>query len=330
MKEITSSKFTVSVVIPVLNEERFIEQCIESLMKQTFPTRKIEVLVVDGGSIDRTKSIVKSYIEKFPGNLILLSNPRKTQACAMNIGIKAASGRYIIRIDAHAEYSSNYIEECVKLLDTGRYDNVGGVAETKGRTPFGKSVARMMSSKFGVGNSVFRTGGTSGEVDTVPFGAFRRELFENIGGFDERLGRNEDNEINYRIKENGGIVYLSNTIKFTYFCRDTLKGILSMAFQNGKWTIIASKLRPGSMKLRHFIPYAFVLSLIVGVPLSVVSPLIRNFFFLEIFLYIALDIFFSIQCAHGLKQAMTLICLFPAFHVAYGVGSFVGMVSNSN
>ena len=321
-----NKEIVVSIVIPVLNEERYIGECIDSLLKQTYPISNMECLVVDGMSKDNTIEIVKEYIKMYPGVIRLLENKKRTQACAINIGINKAVGKYLIRLDAHAAYATNYIEECVKALNTNNYDNVGGIALTKGKTEFGKTVACMMSSKFGVGNSDFRTIEESVETDTVPFGAFRKELFDRIGGFDERLNRNEDNEINYRIRKNGGRILLSNKIRFTYYCRDSLKEILNMAYQNGKWTLKASKYCPGSMRLRHFIPFVFVMSLIFGSVLSCFSFIVRILYLFELILYLALDIYFSLKSSNKFKQTLILLVLFPLFHISYGIGSLSGLV----
>jgi glycosyltransferase involved in cell wall biosynthesis len=244
----------VSVVIPTYNEEKYIKNCILSLLKQDYPQNQMEWIFVDGCSSDRTKEIIESYKHKFPQLIRVYNNPNKTVPYAMNIGIKSSVGKYIIRLDAHSEYADNYISKCVYYLDTTDADNVGGVAETKSSGFVGNAIAFMLSSKFGVGNSQFRINGKSGYVDTVPFGAFRREVFEKYGFYDERLTRNQDNEMNYRIRKNGGKIYMAEDIKLAYFCRDSIKGIAKMAMTNGKWNVITMKLCPGAMGLRHFIP----------------------------------------------------------------------------
>ena len=317
---------TVSVILPVYNEEKFISNCIESLLHQSFPKKEMEILFIDGNSDDRTVSIITRYSRSDPDFIRVINNPNRTQAYAMNIGIREAKGKYIIRLDAHSDYDEQYISECVRLLETEKYQNVGGIAETCSRTKFGQIVALMMSSRFGVGNSQFRTSSEGGFVDTVPFGAFRKDYLLEIGGFDERLDRNEDNEINYRIRKRGGKVYLSPTIKFKYYCRDSLDGILRMAFQNGKWTVIASKLCPGSMSLRHLIPLIFVLSLITLIPLSFVSIWFFRILLLELLLYCSLSLIFSLKTHSDMKSIIKLALLFPAFHISYGCGSLFGIV----
>lgn len=319
-------KKIVSIVMPIYNEEKYIENCIESLLKQDYPLDLMEWIFVDGSSNDTTCDLIEDYIVKYPKLIKLLNNPNKTVPYAMNIGIKAAKGKYIIRLDAHAEYDNDYISKCVHYLDVTDADNVGGIAETKSRGFVGNCIAKMLSSKFGVGNSQFRTNGKSGYVDTVPFGAFRKEVFERLGGYDERLTRNQDNEMNYRIRKNGGKIYLADDIHFSYYCRDSIKGITDMAVKNGMWNVITMKLCPGTMGMRHFVPLAFLLSLILLPILSMlVKPLIY-FWGVEIALYIVLDFCFSLKASENTKTLLFLMILFPIFHITYGLGSVKGLL----
>lgn len=315
----------VSVVMPVYNEEKYIEACICSLLEQDFPKDEMEWLFVDGMSNDNTVAIIKQYQKKYPDLIRVLDNPKKIVPCAMNIGIKNAQGKYIIRLDAHAEYERNYFSKCVYYLDTVDAENVGGVAETKARTPMGKIIAKMLSSKFGVGNSQFRTNGKSGYVDTVPFGAFKREVFTKYGGYDERLVRNQDNEMNYRIRKNGGKIYLADDIRLSYYCRDSVKSINKMGRLNGMWNVITMKLCPGAMGIRHFIPLAFVLSIIGLLGLGFLYKLFWFVLCAEMLIYLALDCLFSSKSASNTKEFFTLLYLFPLFHINYGIGSFLGL-----
>lgn len=326
MNNENENNIIVSVIIPVFNEERYIKNCIDSLLYQDYPIENMEWIFVDGCSYDNTVSIIKDFKKKYPKLIKLLNNPNKTVPYAMNIGIKASVGKYIIRLDAHSEYANDYISKSVYYLETTDADNVGGVAETRGRGFVGSTIALMLSSKFGVGNSQFRTNGKSGYVDTVPFGAFRREVFDKYGFYDERLTRNQDNEMNYRIRKNSGKIYMSEDISFVYYCRDSIKGIADMALKNGKWNIITMKLCPGSMGLRHFIPFVFLLSLIIMPILSMAIPAFKYIFLLEIGLYLLLDIIFSIHSSKGIKRFLLLIVLFPVFHLSYGLGSLFGII----
>lgn len=320
------NEIIVSVVMPVYNEEKYLEKCIRSLLAQDYPKENMEWIFVDGGSKDKTLEILDGFLNKYPNLIKVLYNEKRIVPCAMNIGIFASRGQYIVRLDAHADYATDYISKCVYHLQTSDADNVGGVVETKANGFVGGAIAKMLSSKFGVGNSQFRTNGESGCVDTVPFGAFRREVFEKYGGFDERLARNEDNEINYRIRENGGKVYLSNDIHSSYYCRDSIKGIAKMARQNGMWNIIAMKLCPGSMGLRHFIPFLFVLSVLGLGALGFVFAPFWALLGVELALYLSLDLLFSIKQACSVKETLLLMILFPIFHIAYGFGSVFGLI----
>lgn len=315
----------ISVIMPVYNEEKYIENCIDSLLLQDYPMEKMEWIFVDGMSTDSTRTLIGTYIARYPQLIRLYENPNKTVPYAMNIGIGQARGKYIIRLDAHADYSRDYISKCVYYLDTTDADNVGGVAETRSRGFTGNAIAKMLSSRFGVGNSEFRTNGNSGYVDTVPFGAFRREVFEKWGGYDERLTRNQDNEMNYRIRKNGGKIYLASDIRLSYYCRDSIRGISDMAVKNGMWNVITMKLCPGSMGLRHFIPLAFLLSLILLPAAGLLITPVWYLFGAEMLLYCGLDLYFSAKQADSAKQFGLLVLLFPIFHITYGAGSVKGI-----
>lgn len=321
--ESSNEKIIVSIIIPVLNEERYISECLDSLIAQSYPTELMEIIIVDGCSADKTVEICKNYI--FKANIRILTNKNKKTTYGLNIGIDNAVGKYIIRIDAHAKYNWDYVKKCVFYLDTMDIDNVGGVAETRGKGKIGNAIAHMVSSKFGVGGSAFRTNGESGYVDTVPFGAFRRELFDKIGKFNHNLPRSEDNDINARIRDAGGKIWLANDIHFIYYCRDTIKGILKMALQNGNALFRTLKENPKAMSIRHFIPFIFFVSLIALPIISFFYPIVYRLFGIELLLYFALDVYFSF-CQKNRACSLLLIWMFPLFHITYGLGSFLGLI----
>lgn len=315
----------ISIVMPLYNEEKYIHNCIESLLEQDYPKENMEWIFVDGCSTDATKKILNEFRKKYTNLIKVYDNPDKTVPYAMNLGIKNSTGKYIIRLDAHADYSKNYISKCVYYLNTTDADNVGGIAQTKSTGFIGEAISMMLSSKFGVGNSRFRTNGHSGYVDTVPFGAFRREVFEKWGGYDERLTRNQDNEMNFRIRKHGGKIYLSDDIHFSYYCRNSIRGISDMAIKNGIWNVITMKLCPGSMGLRHFVPLAFLISLIILPILSIFNYEALKILCAEIALYLGLDIFYSCKAAKTFKYTAMVFILFPIFHITYGFGSLLGL-----
>lgn len=319
---------TVSIVIPVLNEEFYIRKLLESILNQDYVFSKIEVIFVDGDSKDETVRIINNELKDKNIDYKIITNKEKITPKSVNMGIKIAKNDIIIRLDAHSEYPSNYISKCVYYLNKTGADNVGclSVAQLDGIK--GKAIVNVLTSKFGVGNSSFRTNAQSGYVDTVPYGTFKRPLFDKIGYFNEELIRSEDNEINYRIIKNGGKVYLFNDISSIYHPRNTISGLLKMAYNNGKWATYTNFFLPGSMKLRHFIPFLFVLSLIVGTIVSLCKfNILAALFRIELLLYIILDLVFSLKNTKGigLRSSLISIIIYPLFHISYGIGSIIGI-----
>lgn len=320
----------ISVILPVRNEERFITACVASIFAQDYPQEQMEVIFVDGCSEDRTVELLHE-MQKVHPQIVVLHNPNRTVPYAMNIGIEKSRGEVIVRLDAHAEYPPDYIRLSVETLLTRECDNAGGVFETRGRGFMGEAIAEMLKTPLGVGNATYRLTQEDGYVDTVPFGCFRRELFERIGGFDERMTRNQDNELNFRIRKNGGKIYLNHNIRVLYYCRDTMRGIMKMGYMNGKWNVITMTLVPGSMGVRHFVPLAFVLSTIVLLLLTLVtrSLLFGGLLALEWGAYLLLDVFYAYTIAKekGWRFLPVEIVLYPAFHFAYGFGSLCGIAA---
>lgn len=313
----------VSIILPAYNEEKFIRDCIGSLIAQTYPRESMEWIIVDGNSSDKTRSIIEEYTEENPIKLII--NEERKTPISLNMGIKASKGQYIIRFDAHAYFPPDYIEKCVDCLNNTGADNVGGWVETKAEGYIGEAIAKMLSSKFGVGGSSFRTEKKSGYVDTVPFGAFRREVFDEIGLFNENLLRSEDNDINARIIENGGKIYLSEEIHSIYYCRDKVSAVLKQGLQNGNALFRTMRINPKAMKLRHFIPFLFLVSLMLLPWLSILSAPLAYLFMAEMTCYTILDFYYSFV-KKDRKLGFVTLWLYPLFHVCYGVGSLFGMI----
>lgn len=312
----------VSVIVPVLNEERYISSLMESLLLQSYPRNEMEWIFVDGGSGDNTVSVIERFKSECP--IRVLKTQRGTPH-QLNVGIRESTGKYVIRLDAHTYYPDNYIEKCVLYLDNCDADNVGGRVNTVGTGLIGQAIAKVLSSKFGVGGSQFRVGGESGYVDTVPFGAFRREVFDRIGLFNEELIRSEDNDINARIRQAGGKVYLAEDIESDYHCRDTVSAIIKYAMQNGNALFHTIKVNPKAMSIRHFIPFLFVVSLILLPILGIKFTFLRYMFFMEIVLYLLMDIYFSFF-SKGRQYGFVTVLLFPLFHISYGIGSAISFI----
>ncbi len=318
----------VSVILPLYNEEKYIRKCIESLIEQTYARAQMEWILIDGNSNDNTVEIINEYAstDKYP--IKLLHNEKRKTPYALNMAIEASRGKYIIRLDAHSYFYPDYIEKCVYYLDTTDADNVGGIAETESMGFIGNAIAKMVSTKFGVGGSDFRIGDGNRYVDTVPFGAFRREVFERVGLFNTKLLRSEDNDMNSRIRQSEGKIWLAEDIRFKYYCRDSIKGILKMGAQNGNALFFTLKENPKAMSMRHFIPFFFLLSLIVLPLLSIVTSFFRYLFLAEICLYLLLDLYYSF-CRKEWKYGIITLWLYPLFHIIYGFGSLIGLFNIS-
>ncbi|MGB4655072.1 MAG: glycosyltransferase family 2 protein [Bacteroidales bacterium] len=321
----------LSVIVPIYNEEKYIERCIQSILDQDYPKDDLEVLFVDGMSNDKTRSIVSSYSKKYPF-IFLLDNPNRIVPYAMNIGIKASKGDIIMRLDAHSFYEKDYFSVLTKRLIELDADNVGVVCKTDvlNKTPKTLAIREVLSNKFGVGNSTFRTGVSEvKEVDTVPFGCWRRDVFEKYGLFDVRLVRNQDIELSKRIINGGGKIYIVPDTYCTYLARETYRGIAKNNFGNGKWNILTVfyTKKFSSLSLRHFVPLLFVLSLII-------PPFLSIFWFPFIWLSIvSLGLYCGMLGVISLKLSINkhlnffyLIWSFMVLHLSYGFGSLVGIL----
>lgn len=318
----------VSVVVPIYNEEKYIVSFLETIKEQDYDMSKIELILIDGVSTDDTVNLIKKKLINSKIKYKILENSKRITPISLNIGIKESSHNIIIRLDAHSTYPKNYIKKCVtNIVEHPEADNVGCLIETESKGVVGKAISHVLSSKFGVGNSQFRTNAHSGYVDTVPFGTFRKELFYRIGFFDERLARNQDSEFNSRIIKNGGKIYLFDDVKIKYYPRETILKLMKMGFQNGKWNVYTSYLVSNSMRMRHFVPLAFVLSIFFGM-LSIAFDisLFKILFGLEVFIYFVLDFAFSVLSKNILLCLISFI-IYPLFHFSYGFGSIYGLLT---
>ncbi len=306
----------VSVIIPCRNEEKYIGKCLSSLLNQDYPKEKLEVLVIDGMSKDKTREIIEKFkIQNSKIKIRLLDNPKKFTPFALNVGIKNAKGDIIVRMDAHAGYEKDYISKCVKYSIEYNADNVGGFMKTlpAGKSLMAKAIAYCLSNVFGVGGSYFRTGSKEPRwVDTVFGGCFKKNVFNKIGLFNENLFRSQDMEFNLRLKKAGGKILLAPDIVSYYYPKSTLKDFFVHNIKDGIWAIYPLKFVKFPLKLRHYIPLILVLTL----PLS-------------IWPYILLSLFFSFKVAvreKDIKLFFIMPLVFAARHIGYGLGSIWGLV----
>lgn len=319
----------VSIIVPMKNEEQHISLCLESLVGQDYPKDAYEVLVMDGTSSDRSREIAAGFGPQYPF-IKLLDNPKGTAPAAMNIGIKMASGDIIIRVDAHAHLEADYVRRCVQYLKSSEADVVGGpIVNVPGDSLISQAISLALSHPFGIGNAKFRQPGRVVQeqfVDTVPFGAYRRQVFDRVGLFNETLTRNQDIEMNQRIRRSGGKLLLAPDIRSYYHSRDTLRGLWKQNFANGTWNVKTLKEAPGTLSLRHTVPFFFVTGL-AG------SGLLAIFFKAGLYLlaaiacgYIVLALLFSAMLAlrHGRRHFFALPVVFGCLHLSYGLGYYAG------
>jgi len=320
----------VSVIIPCRNEEKFIGKCLDALIKQDYPRDDLEILIIDGDSEDDTREVIKKYIEKYPF-IKLLNNPNKYTPFGLNIGIREAAGEIIIRMDAHAGYNLDYISKCVKNLKESGADNVGGIMKTlpSKNTVCGKSIATVLSHRFGAGSSYFRIGSDKPRwVDTVFGGCYRKSIFKKIGMFNEKLIRGQDIELNKRLKKAGGKILLAPDIVATYYPQSTFFSFLKHNFIDGFWTIYPLKFNIKFFSYRHLIPLFFFLALLGSFLLSLVSGFGKVLFFSLSGIYILVNLFFSLEIIVK-NESLNLLSLMVAFfnrHFFYGLGSFWGII----
>lgn len=316
----------VTIVIPMRNEERFVARCLDSILPQLPSADTAEVFCVDGASKDRTREIVQQYAAK-DQRVKLLDNPGQIVPVAMNIALAQARGDVIIRLDCHAEYAEDYVQQCLEVLNRTGADVVGGYGKTRPAqdTPVGRAIAAATSNPFGIGGSTFRTIGPEREADTVPFGCFRRDVFDRFGLYDERLVRNQDLELASRIRRGGGKIIISPQIRLVYYNRSTWTGIRQQCFYNGLWNVYTLYIIGGGLRPRHLVPMAFVLT-ILGLAAAGLA-----FWPAWLALAAVLGIYTVAGLAMATKSRGVSIPLvlwsFVNLHIAYGVGSAWGIIS---
>jgi len=319
----------ITIIIPVLNEYRRIVPCLESIWAQDYPAEKFEVIIADGGSTDGTQQLIR---ETYPDrlNLRIIDNPKHTQAAAFNLGIANSSAAYLIRMDAHCTYDPSYLRLIMQHLKEDEHrGNVGGACNfVPGKDSYmGKAICYFNQCRFGIGGASFRVGGKAGEVDTVPFGAFPRAVIDKIGGMNEILFRGEDNEYNARIHSQGYTVFFDPQIRCTYFCRSNLMACLQQMYANGLSIGLLMRYAPYGIGLRHMVPAAFLLSLIVGIVLLFFP---YGWIFLSTVLLAYLIASTTAAFLAGLKFGMLYFWILPFLfftnHIAYGAGTIIGTI----
>lgn len=321
----------ISIICPVFNEEAYIETCIDSLLVQDYPKEDLEIIFVDGNSTDRTVELIEFYQKDYPF-IKILNNPDKIVPISMNMGIEQAKGDYIIRLDAHAYYPSDYFSKLIEKAKEHDTDNIGGncLTDVLGKTSMSYAIKEVLGNKFGVGDSVFRTGCKDPvETDTVPFGCFKREVFDKHGLYDPRLVRNQDIELNKRIAAGGGKILLIPDTYCVYYAKDTFKKFWKSNYSNGLWSVLTPMYtkKLSSLSFRHFVPLIFLLSLLL--PLFSCTLLFELIYIglASLLAYTFVMTKVSIDVAKSNKDISIpyLIVAFLNLHLSYGLGSLAGI-----
>lgn len=321
----------VSALIVMRNERNYIEPSLMSFVNQTYPKNKYEIIVIDGGSTDGTLDIVNRIIQEYTEesfHISVIDNPKRILASGWNLGIKAAKGEYVIRIDAHAEASPDFIEKSVQTILQVDAACVGGKLDSIPVEGDDLLVSKVLSSSFGVGNSSFRVSDTAGYADTAVYGLYRKSVFDEVGYFDERLVRNQDIDLHSRIRKAGYKFYFNPDIKSVYHTRSSVKKMVKQAYGNGKWNMILVKKGASALSIRHLVPFFFVtflaLSLIGGFIWWPIWALCGCILLLHFVLgYIA-----GAKKVGSFADRIKMPFLFFLLHCSYGVGYYAGLGYN--
>jgi glycosyltransferase involved in cell wall biosynthesis len=312
----------VTIAMPAYNEEHYIEACIHSVQTQDYPRDRIEILIADGRSTDRTRELIAELAAADP-RIKLVDNPDKLQAPGLNRLVRESTGDVIVRMDVHCEYAPDYVRRCVEALERTGADNVGGAQRAKAKSAFQRALCAALDSPLGVGGAAYRSAEADGPVDTVFLGAFRRRVFETVGMWDPGAITNEDAELNQRILAAGGQVYLSRDIVVHYFPRDSFRTLAKQYFKYG-YGRARTLLKLGRFpKLRPILPFLMVTSgatMLALPPLWPVVPAAAAAYLLATGAEAV-----RVGRRAGLGAIPTVFAIFPLLHASHGIGFAAGL-----
>lgn len=323
------NKPKISLLIAMRNESARIGECLESIFRQDYPTDRIEVLILDGKSIDSSWDVVEGLIAGRP-NFKLLSNPGVFQSHGWNLGIAQSTGDLIGIVSAHSWLAPDYISTAMETFARVGADMVGGAMSGVGTSHIASAISLATSSPFGVGGARFHYADREEEVDTVYMGLCSRAVYKRIGGFDEEMIRNQDDEFSYRLRKMGGRIVCNPKIKSRYYNRSTLGSLWKQYYQYGFYKVRVLQKHPLQMRLRQFVPFAFVAALIASLILATLSffiPLSSFIFSLVPSIYLLVNLLASLNTAatRGWKYLPLLPVVFAILHLSYGFGFLVGL-----
>lgn len=331
-KKYPNKDIIVSVIVPCFNEENTIQLLLQALLNQNFQHERMEVVIADALSEDQTiQKILEFSAKKPPFEITIIENTKRTIPAAINLAAENSRGKYLIRLDAHSIPDKDYICTSIELLESGKAQNVGGTwnIQPGDQSCVAKAIARAASHLLGAGDARYRISSKSGFVDTVPFGAFSKETFNQLGGFNEDLLSNEDYEFNARLIKNGGSVWLDSRIQSTYFARKNFKKLADQYKRYGFWKYQMLRLYPDTLRMRQVIPPVFVIALMGLLFLSLFWSIARIILGLVLAIYLGLllvvSVFESIK-----RREVCYLYLFVAFaimHFCWGSSFIYGMIS---
>lgn len=319
----------VSVIIPCRNEEKYIGNCLETILKSNYDLSLIEIIIVDGMSTDKTVEEVAKFKNKFRKFKIIM-NEKQVTPVAFNLGIINSSCDYIMIVGAHTTIDSNYIKKLVYYLEKLDADLVGGTAKIKVKNKNRKTIAiaSILSSPYGAGNAKTRIGVTKPTKSDAATGLYRKKIFDRVGLFNESLIRNQDMEHYSRIIRNGGNIYVIPDVSYEYYARETYTELATQAYRNGIWnflTVFYTK-RLDSLKMRHVAPLGFLLALTIPFLMSSIwSPLIYLSLFAFLF-HLIVIVIVSVRLSNTETSLIHLLCAFYVLHLSYGAGSLIGIL----
>lgn len=323
---------SVSIVLPCRNESRHIGACLDSILASEYPPDRLDVVVADGMSDDGTREILAKYAAAHP-RIVMVDNPRRTAPAGMNVGIRAARGEIVVRMDAHAMYPNDYLPRVVgALLETGA-DNVGTLVETvpADDSPMARAIAIGLSHRLGVGNSAFRVGTSKRRwVNHVCFGCWRRAVLEGLGEFDEELVRGQDVEFNARLLNQGGRILLLPDVSSGYRARRTLGQLARMMYQYGYFKPLIARKAGRILTVRQLVPSLFLLTLFGSAVVSLVWPAASRVLAAVVGSYAIVVAGGAVSRTRrdGWRTTLALLAVFPAMHLTYGVGYLQGLVDH--
>ncbi|MGF1431332.1 glycosyltransferase family 2 protein [Kitasatospora sp. LaBMicrA B282] len=257
----------VSVIMPVLNEERHLRTAVRRILEQDY-TGAMEVVIALGPSTDRTDAIAAELVAE-DSRVRTVSNPTGRTPAGLNAAIRASSHPIVVRVDGHGLLTPGYIATAVRLLGEMEAANVGGIMHAEGETEWEKAVAAAMTAKIGVGNAAFHTGGLAGPAETVYLGVFRREVLEKLGGYNEEFIRAQDWELNYRIRQDGGLIWFTPQLKVTYRPRPSVRALAKQYKDYGRWRRVVTRYHRGSVNLRYLAPPTALVTVLLGLVLGI-------------------------------------------------------------